>query len=80
MVSDIIRRVAALFSHSSEKSAQQSNEISASPEFQIDPMWHGDHWQNLLSSPMDARHYVMEDWSVAPAVEWAPTVPTSSRR
>jgi hypothetical protein len=29
----------------------------------IDPAWHGDHWQNLLSSPMDARHYVMEDWS-----------------
>ena len=28
----------------------------------FDPAWHGDHWQNLLSSPMDARHYVMEDW------------------
>jgi hypothetical protein len=26
--------------------------------------WHGDHWQNLLCSPMDARHYVMEDWSL----------------
>jgi hypothetical protein len=25
--------------------------------------WHGDHWQNLLCSPMDARHYVMEDWA-----------------
>jgi hypothetical protein len=32
--------------------------------FDFDPMWHGDHWQNLLSSPMDARHYVMEDWNV----------------
>jgi hypothetical protein len=31
----------------------------------FDPMWHGDHWQNLLSSPMDARRYVMEDWTVA---------------
>jgi hypothetical protein len=30
---------------------------------EIDPAWHGDHWQNLLSSPMDARHYVMEDWT-----------------
>ncbi len=30
----------------------------------IDGNWHGDHWQNLLCSPMDARHYVMEDWSV----------------
>ncbi|WP_321959761.1 hypothetical protein [Paraburkholderia sp. J69-1] len=28
--------------------------------------WHGDHWQNLLCSPMDARHYVMEDWSLQP--------------
>ncbi len=35
--------------------------------FDFDPMWHGDHWQNLLSSPMDARHYVMEDWSVSVA-------------
>ncbi|MFC5428439.1 hypothetical protein ACFPTO_06425 [Paraburkholderia denitrificans] len=25
--------------------------------------WHGDHWHNLLCSPMDARHYVMEDWT-----------------
>ncbi|SEA19234.1 hypothetical protein [Paraburkholderia sartisoli] len=32
--------------------------------FDPDPAWHGDHWQNLLSSPMDARRYVMEDWSV----------------
>ncbi|MFD1555495.1 hypothetical protein ACFSHT_07610 [Paraburkholderia silviterrae] len=28
--------------------------------------WHGDHWHNLLCSPMDARHYVMEDWSLQP--------------
>ena len=40
--------------------------------FDFDPMWHGDHWQNLLSSPMDARHYVMEDWSVVPDLELAP--------
>lgn len=33
----------------------------------FDPAWHGDHWQNLLSSPMDARHYVMEDWTTAAA-------------
>ncbi|SAK59178.1 hypothetical protein [Caballeronia ptereochthonis] len=25
--------------------------------------WHGDHWQNLLASPMDARRYVIEDWA-----------------
>jgi hypothetical protein len=30
---------------------------------EIDSSWHGGHWQNLLSSPMDARHYVMEDWA-----------------
>ncbi|MDR5853931.1 hypothetical protein P9239_14415 [Caballeronia sp. LZ062] len=29
----------------------------------FEPAWHGDHWQNLLSSPMDARRYVMEDWA-----------------
>ena len=37
---------------------------SPAPLLDFDPFWHGDHWQNLLSSPMDARHYVMEDWSV----------------
>jgi len=31
----------------------------------FDPAWHGDHWQNLLSSPMDARRYVMEDWTIS---------------
>lgn len=40
--------------------------------FDFDPMWHGDHWQNLLSSPMDARHYVMEDWSVVTDAEFEP--------
>ncbi|MBN3766725.1 hypothetical protein [Burkholderia sp. Ac-20365] len=40
-----------------------------------DPMWHGDHWQNLLSSPMDARHYVIEDWSLTPGLEFAPVGP-----
>ncbi|WP_250471718.1 hypothetical protein [Caballeronia sp. GAFFF1] len=29
----------------------------------LEPAWHGDHWQNLLASPMDARRYVMEDWA-----------------
>ena len=36
----------------------------------FDPAWHGDHWQNLLSSPMDARRYVMEDWSVSTSIDW----------
>jgi hypothetical protein len=34
----------------------------------FDPAWHGDHWQNLLSSPMDARRYVMEDWTISSAL------------
>ncbi|MPW09417.1 hypothetical protein GCT19_27830 [Paraburkholderia sp. CNPSo 3155] len=38
--------------------------------FDFDPMWHGDHWQNLLSSPMDARRYVMEDWSASTQADW----------
>ena len=33
---------------------------SALPEI----AWHGDHWTNLLSSPMDARHYVLEEWAI----------------
>jgi hypothetical protein len=39
----------------------------SAPLLDFDPFWHGDHWQNLLASPMDARHYVMEDWAALPA-------------
>jgi len=35
-------------------------------EFDAYGSWHGDHWHNLLCSPMDARHYVMEDWNLQP--------------
>lgn len=28
---------------------------------EFDTAWHGDRWHNLLASPMDARHYAMED-------------------
>lgn len=41
----------------------RTNSTSASI-LEFDPFWHGDHWQNLLASPMDARHYVMEDWAL----------------
>ncbi len=44
--------------------SEKVTEAADSSAFSFDPAWHGDHWQNLLSSPMDARHYVMEDWSV----------------
>jgi hypothetical protein len=45
--------------------AAPSTPAAATPTsaLDFDPSWHGDHWQNLLSSPMDARHYVMEDWA-----------------
>ncbi len=50
----------------------QSGPVAALPSvFEFDPMWHGDHWQNLLSSPMDARRYVMEDWSVSVPTDWS---------
>jgi hypothetical protein len=39
-------------------------ETEAASSLEFDPFWHGDHWQNLLSSPMDARRYVMEDWAI----------------
>ena len=51
-------------------------ETTDSSIFSFDPasvVWHGDHWQNLLSSPMDARRYVMEDWSVSATAQWNPT-------
>ena len=60
----------------SEKVTARSRPAAAPAALPFDPVWHGDHWQNLLSSPMDARHYVMEDWSVAPAPEWAATTVT----
>jgi hypothetical protein len=44
--------------------APMPSETTAAAPLEFDPAWHGDHWQNLLSSPMDARHYVMEDWTV----------------
>jgi hypothetical protein len=64
-----IRRFLAQF----QPSADQASSKAASPSTQdsFDPTWHGDHWQNLLASPMDARHYVMEDWSFAPSPAFA---------
>jgi len=38
-------------------------------EYEAYGSWHGDHWQNLLCSPMDARHYVMEDWCAEPDLQ-----------
>jgi len=72
MLFNQIRSLFAWLIHSHAKTAsEQSAPLADTPSiFEIDPMWHGDHWQNLLSSPMDARHYVMEDWSVSVADDW----------
>jgi hypothetical protein len=69
-----LRRFAAWLTQSRAKTSSSSgtsaSDASSSLEFDPDPMWHGDHWQNLLSSPMDARRYVMEDWSVSTSIDW----------
>jgi hypothetical protein len=59
-------RLANRLFHSQPSGANPEGSVEGadSSAFAFDPMWHGDHWQNLLSSPMDARRYVMEDWSV----------------
>jgi hypothetical protein len=51
----------------------------STPLLDFDPFWHGDHWQNLLASPMDARHYVMEDWTVPASEEFDTTYSARSK-
>lgn len=68
-----LRRVAAWLTGSFRQTRVDEATPAESSVFDFDPMWHGDHWQNLLSSPMDARHYVMEDWAVASGVDFAAT-------
>lgn len=60
----IKRFVSWLFHVPAIAAAPISRTKSATPLVEFDPFWHGDHWQNLLASPMDARHYVMEDWAL----------------
>jgi hypothetical protein len=55
-------------------------EHRATPLLDVDPFWHGDHWQNLLASPMDARHYVMEDWAIPTGELETPRAARSSER
>ena len=68
------RRIVAWLNQARDKEPANgaTQAASAASIFDFDPMWHGDHWQNLLSSPMDARHYVMEDWSVVTETEFEP--------
>ena len=69
-----LRRLVGWLTQSQAKTpsgqATPASDSSSALEFDPDPMWHGDHWQNLLSSPMDARRYVMEDWSVSTSIDW----------
>ncbi|GAB7535440.1 hypothetical protein AB4851_31320 [Burkholderia sp. 22PA0099] len=49
---------------------------------EFETTWHGDHWQNLLASPLDARHYVMEDWAQPAMIPYGELAdaPTKRRR
>ena len=58
-------------SHTKTVPARSGPTAAAPSAFEFDPVWHGDHWQNLLSSPMDARRYVMEDWSIPAPNDWS---------
>ena len=84
MLLSFLRRFTACFTtpltDQSEKFTAGSQPATVRAALPFDPVWHGDHWQNLLSSPMDARHYVMEDWSVAPGPEWADATATRRTR
>ncbi|HEX7932764.1 MAG TPA: hypothetical protein VF573_06790 [Paraburkholderia sp.] len=64
----------------SDSPASQVASRTAASALEFDPVWHGDHWQNLLSSPMDARRYVMEDWNAPTAIEWSNADPTAPAR
>ena len=56
-------------------------ETEAFSALEFDPAWHGDHWQNLLASPLDARHYVMEDWTYTPPpTETEEAAPSGKRK
>ncbi|MBW0449047.1 hypothetical protein EN871_12800 [bacterium M00.F.Ca.ET.228.01.1.1] len=69
----IRRLLSGLFPHFSQTQSQTPGTVRAGSDtsaLDFDLVWHGDHWQNLLSSPMDARRYVIEDWSAPTANEW----------
>ncbi|TKC91846.1 hypothetical protein FAZ69_03815 [Trinickia terrae] len=71
MLMSDLKRIMSWFARRHHASAPRANVASGQQAsiLEVDPMWHGDHWQNLLSSPMDARHYVMEDWTTSATPE-----------
>jgi hypothetical protein len=70
MLLNEIRRLVLRLTHAHTKTVSEHPAPAAGPSLEFDVMWHGDHWQNLLSCPMDARHYVMEDWCVSATADW----------
>jgi hypothetical protein len=79
MLFDTFRRIARELFYPA-RSAQAAEASQRTSALDFDPIWHGDHWRNLLSSPMDARHYVVEDWSLTPGLEFASEESGRSRR
>ncbi|MBP0591466.1 hypothetical protein J8I87_17390 [Paraburkholderia sp. LEh10] len=77
---ETLRRIAARLLPSTKEAPASETSPQRASTLDFDPMWHGDHWQNLLSSPMDARHYVVEDWSLTPGLEFAPVAQDGKRR
>ncbi|KVG62777.1 hypothetical protein [Burkholderia pseudomultivorans] len=64
---DGIKRFASRLGRLRRKSRALADATRETPcDTEFDPTWHGDHWQNLLASPLDARHYVMEDRTYTP--------------
>jgi hypothetical protein len=64
-----LRHIAQRLGLSHARSVPEDEPPPSSWPAELDTAWygHGDHWHNLLASPLDARHYVMEDWAEPPA-------------
>jgi hypothetical protein len=65
---NLIKRMSASLRRGTTGEDNDGNDAHGPREPQLaallgETSWHGDHWANLLSAPMDARHYVLEDWS-----------------
>ncbi|AOI67065.1 hypothetical protein WS98_15860 [Burkholderia territorii] len=77
---DGIKRFASRLARVRRKSRALAESREKPCDTEFDPTWHGDHWQNLLASPLDARHYVMEDWTYTPPQADAHDTPPTGKR
>ncbi|PCE28546.1 hypothetical protein [Burkholderia ubonensis] len=78
---DEIKRFASRLGRVRRKSRALADPAREQPcDVEFDTTWHGDHWQNLLASPLDARHYVMEDWTYTPPPAETKDAPPPGRR